>query len=64
MEADSMKRQQARNDERDNKRAFRIAAITVIVLLLGVLAYNFLISAREDEPVKQGAVPEMWQRFG
>ena len=59
-----MKRQQARNDERDNKRAFRIAAITVIVLLLGVLAYNFLIEVRKDEPVKQGAVAEMSQRFG
>lgn len=35
-----MKMKQARNDERDSKRAFRWAAIIAALLILGAIAFN------------------------
>ena len=42
---------QQRTDERDNKRVLRWVVIAIVVLLVGVVTYNFL--ARE----RTGAAP-------
>lgn len=52
--------------ERDNKRAFRIAALTVIIVFLGVLAFNVmapdpdeLVQPSPETPASGPAAPEM-----
>jgi len=47
-----MKAQQARNDERDNRRVFRWGIGAAIFIFLLALAYNFLTQTREEGPVK------------
>ncbi|MET3915569.1 hypothetical protein ABID97_002351 [Variovorax sp. OAS795] len=47
-----MKAQQARNDERDNRRVFRWGIGAAIFVFLLALAYNFLTQTREEGPVK------------
>jgi hypothetical protein len=47
-----MKAQQARNDERDNKRVFRWGVGAAIVVFLLALLYNLLTQTREEGPVK------------
>jgi hypothetical protein len=48
----TMKAQQARSDERDNKRVFRWGVGAAIVVFLLALAYNLLTQTREEGPVK------------
>lgn len=50
--AERMKAQQARSDERDNRRVFRWGIGAAIFIFLLALAYNFLTQTREEEPVK------------
>ncbi|MEJ1170707.1 hypothetical protein [Variovorax sp. CCNWLW235] len=47
-----MKAQQARSDERDNKRVFRWGVGAAIVVFLLALLYNLLTQTREEGPVK------------
>ena len=47
-----MKAQQARNDERDNKRVFRWGVGAAIFVFVLALAYNLLTQTREEGPVK------------
>lgn len=47
-----MKAQQARSDERDNKRVFRWGVGAAIVVFLLALLYNLLAQTREEGPVK------------
>ena len=47
-----MKAQQARNDERGNRRVFRWGIGAAIFVFLLALAYNFLTQTREEGPVK------------
>jgi hypothetical protein len=47
-----MKVQQARSDERDNRRVFRWGIGAAIVVFLLALAYNLLTQTREEGPVK------------
>jgi hypothetical protein len=47
-----MKTQQAKSDERDNKRVFRWGIGAAITVLLLALLYNLLIQTREEGPVK------------
>ena len=49
---EKMKAQQARNDERDNRRVFRWGIGAAIFVFLLALAYNFLTQTREEGPVK------------
>jgi len=49
-----MDKRQTRNDERDNKRAFRWGTTAAIVLVvLAIAAYSMLSSRREAEPTMQ-----------
>jgi len=47
-----MKAQQAKSDERDNRRVFRWGIGAAIVVFLLALLYNLLIQTREEGPVK------------
>ncbi|QGW81848.1 hypothetical protein [Variovorax paradoxus] len=47
-----MKAQQARSDERDNRRVFRWGVGAAIVVFLLALLYNLLTQTREEGPVK------------
>jgi hypothetical protein len=47
-----MKTEQAKSDERDNKRVFRWGIGAAITVLLLALLYNLLIQTREEGPVK------------
>ena len=47
-----MKAQQARNDERDNKRVFRWGVGAAIFVFVLALVYNLLTQTREEGPVK------------
>ena len=50
-----MKTQQAKSDERDNKRVFRWGIGAAITVLLLALLYNLLVQTREEGPVKPEA---------
>jgi uncharacterized membrane protein len=45
-----MRLEQARNDERDNRRVFRWGVGAVIVVVLLVVAYNVMSHRRNDAP--------------
>ena len=45
-----MRLEQAKNDERDNRRAFRWGICAVIVVVLLVAAYNVMSHRRNDTP--------------
>lgn len=47
-----MKAEQAKRDERDNRRAFRWGIGAAITVLLLALLYNLLIQTREEGPLK------------
>jgi len=47
-----MNAQQAKSDERDNRRVFRWGIGAVIVVFLLALASNFLTQTREEGPVR------------
>jgi hypothetical protein len=54
-----MNRQQAKSDQRDNKRVFRWGIVAVVVLvLLAIAAYNVLSARRAASPTMQPSVQQ------
>jgi hypothetical protein len=47
-----MNEQQARSDERDNRRVFAWGILAAIVVMLGALAYFYVVHKRLEVPVQ------------
>jgi hypothetical protein len=52
-----MKMEQAKNDDRDSRRVLRWVVISVVVLLIGALTYNYMARAVSKSSALQGIHP-------
>jgi hypothetical protein len=53
----SSARQQARSDQRDNRRVFMFATIVAVVVFIGALMYFYAVDKRGEAPSNAAAPP-------